>query len=66
MTAKAGNTNSTNKFTIKTQSNLGTNGINLLSSAKTPPTSKAPEVWVKKWVDYSTKYGLGYMLSNNA
>lgn len=66
LTAKAGNTNSTNKFTIKTQSNLGTNGINLLSSAKTPPTSKAPEVWVKKWVDYSTKYGLGYMLSNNA
>ena len=21
-------------------------------------------MWVKKWVDYSTKYGLGYMLSN--
>lgn len=25
-----------------------------------------PEVWVKKWVDYSSKYGLGYLLSNNA
>ena len=24
------------------------------------------EVWVKKWVDYSTKYGLGYYLSNEA
>jgi polo-like kinase 1 len=24
------------------------------------------EVWVKKWVDYSTKYGLGYYLSNDA
>ena len=23
-----------------------------------------PSVWVKKWVDYSTKYGLGYSLSN--
>jgi polo-like kinase 1 len=23
-----------------------------------------PNVWVKKWVDYSSKYGLGYMLSN--
>ena len=23
-----------------------------------------PSVWVKKWVDYSNKYGLGYMLSN--
>lgn len=22
------------------------------------------EVWVKKWVDYSSKYGLGYYLSN--
>jgi polo-like kinase 1 len=26
---------------------------------------KAPDVWVKKWVDYSSKYGLGYLLSNN-
>jgi polo-like kinase 1 len=26
----------------------------------------APEVWVKKWVDYSSKYGLGYLLSNDA
>jgi len=24
---------------------------------------KEPEVWVKKWVDYSSKYGLGYYLS---
>jgi polo-like kinase 1 len=23
-------------------------------------------VWVKKWVDYSSKYGLGYYLSNEA
>jgi polo-like kinase 1 len=23
-----------------------------------------PELCVKKWVDYSTKYGLGYLLSN--
>ena len=22
------------------------------------------EVFVKKWVDYSSKYGLGYLLSN--
>lgn len=27
--------------------------------------SLGAEVWVKKWVDYSTKYGLGYLLSNN-
>ncbi|MCQ2820515.1 MAG: protein kinase [archaeon] len=24
----------------------------------------APDTWVKKWVDYSSKYGLGYLLSN--
>ena len=28
------------------------------------PESKGPQVWVKKWVDYSSKYGLGYLLSN--
>ena len=27
---------------------------------------KDNEVWVKKWVDYSSKYGLGYCLSNEA
>jgi len=25
-----------------------------------------PSCWVKKWVDYSSKYGLGYLLSNSA
>lgn len=25
-----------------------------------------PNCWVKKWVDYSSKYGLGYLLSNGA
>ena len=41
-----------------------------LSTAKRPesgPTSiKEPDVWIKKWVDYSSKYGLGYLLSNGA
>ena len=23
-----------------------------------------PRIWIKKWVDYSSKYGIGYMLSN--
>jgi polo-like kinase 1 len=27
---------------------------------------KGPDVWVKKWVDYSSKYGLGYLLSNKS
>jgi polo-like kinase 1 len=30
------------------------------------PLIKPPSVWIKKWVDYSSKYGLGYLLSNNA
>jgi len=29
-------------------------------------TAAQAEVWVKKWVDYSIKYGLGYYLSNEA
>ncbi len=27
---------------------------------------QGPAVWVKKWVDYSSKYGLGYLLSSGA
>ncbi len=27
---------------------------------------KEPDVWIKKWVDYSSKYGLGYLLSNGS
>lgn len=30
------------------------------------PVQRDSEVWVKKWVDYSSKYGLGYCLSNEA
>ena len=30
------------------------------------PAQRDNEVWVKKWVDYSSKYGLGYCLSNEA
>ena len=33
---------------------------------KQPMPTREAEVWVKKWVDYSTKYGLGYYLSNEA
>ena len=29
-----------------------------------PKSTVKSEVWVKKWVDYSSKYGLGYLLSN--
>jgi polo-like kinase 1 len=36
------------------------------SSAGTQRTTTRNEIHVKKWVDYSTKYGLGYILSNGA
>lgn len=30
-----------------------------------PPNEKNTYVTVKKWIDYSSKYGIGYVLSNN-
>lgn len=43
------------------------NNINKISSKgmNIPPASKS-EIWVKTWVDYSSKYGLGYLLSNGS
>ena len=64
LTAKAQSPETIGKLSNRNK-NLN-NGANLLRNVKILPTSKPPEVWVKKWVDYSTKYGLGYMLSNNA
>lgn len=29
-------------------------------------TGNKNETWVKSWVDYSSKYGLGYSLSNGS
>jgi polo-like kinase 1 len=31
-----------------------------------PTKSSQADVWVTKWVDYSTKYGMGYLLLNGA
>ena len=25
---------------------------------------KGPDIWVTKWIDFSNKYGLGYILNN--
>jgi len=44
-------------------SNFASTGA--LTSTKSKPTGRN-EIWVKKWVDYSSKYGLGYLLSNGA
>ena len=45
----------------------GKNGIinkTELTRDKNDPNLKSPEIWVKKWVDYSSKYGLGYLFNN--
>lgn len=39
---------------------------NMLDSNGGEAVNKGPDVWVRKWVDYSSKYGLGYLLSNGA
>jgi polo-like kinase 1 len=38
-----------------------TNGVN---NTNTSNNIQGADIWVKKWVDYSSKYGLGYLLSN--
>ena len=47
-----------------------TESAGAISSRKTAvvsnymPICGGPKIWVSKWVDYSNKYGLGYMLAN--
>ena len=45
---------------MKTDFQLNSNSNNTATSTNL----KVPDTWVKKWVDYSSKYGLGYLLSN--
>jgi polo-like kinase 1 len=54
---------------FKLTQNLDTNAFTKTVGAgglTTQKGTKASDVWVKKWVDYSSKYGLGYLLSNGA
>lgn len=45
-------------------SGSGSNTKKVATTSAYTVTPDGPNIWVKKWVDYSTKYGLGYMLSN--
>ncbi len=47
-------------------SNNNARGSSIGAKSSNPAQKNGPDVWVKKWVDYSTKYGLGYLLSNNS
>lgn len=48
------------KMKTEYQNNMNSN------STTTNTVLKGPDTWVKKWVDYSSKYGLGYLLSNGS
>jgi polo-like kinase 1 len=60
-----GLSNDTKRIKTSTGSYINTNNI-LGNSTSNHTTNVLPaaEIWVKKWVDYSSKYGLGYLLSN--
>lgn len=45
---------------------FNTNPVDKVSRPMKDQSLTAPSCWVKKWVDYSSKYGLGYLLSNMA
>ena len=45
-------------------SGSGSNTRKVATTSNYLPVDSGPSLWVKKWVDYSSKYGLGYMLSN--
>ncbi|OMJ76924.1 hypothetical protein SteCoe_23590 [Stentor coeruleus] len=47
-------------------SGSGSNTKKVATSSVYSLTPDGPTIWVKKWVDYSNKYGLGYMLSNGS
>jgi len=49
--------------TVPSGGNLGFTNTMGGTMGKTNYAGKS-EIWVKKWVDYSSKYGLGYLLSN--
>jgi polo-like kinase 1 len=64
-----------NAYNFETKKESSSNVNVLDKKAKTSSTSaynpttrnitQGPNIWVKRWVDYSSKYGLGYLLSNN-
>ena len=58
---KGGNTISSEK---RGKTSSGAYGTGLNTPSNNLNTLPSADIWVKKWVDYSSKYGLGYLLSN--
>jgi polo-like kinase 1 len=55
---------STKKDNPKQENPKTNNNENELNLTNTLNKLKNPEIFVTKWVDYSSKYGLGYLLNN--
>ena len=51
-------------YQLKSNPQLMSNNYFKPDSAKKQRTTGYNSVYVKKWVDYSSKYGLGYLLSD--
>lgn len=54
----------TNETTNNNDENKINNESDNKEKEKEPEKIKGAEIYVNKWVDYSTKYGLGYLLNN--
>jgi polo-like kinase 1 len=61
-------TNYTGKNKIDNTTKTDTKNQISINDKNTGKTNElvGPDIWVKKWVDYSSKYGLGYLLSNGS
>lgn len=57
------NTNATEKTLIREPLDSTSRKIAVISNYT--QKNNSAKIFVKKWVDYSSKYGLGYLLSNN-
>jgi len=45
---------------------IGSGALGAASSSAAGQPGVVPELWVAKWVDYSSKYGVGYILSDGS
>lgn len=57
-------TNSRKNLLIHAQSPIVANPDEMFAPRLLGGKSSLPEAWVVKWIDYSSKYGIGYLLSN--
>lgn len=54
-----------NNQVLNTEPAVKSTDIKKIMISEYKGTQNGPEIWLKKWVDYSKKYGYGYLLSNS-